>query len=225
MINMSRSNKSISKYELKKIIKHFCLDLTATQTSKLLGINRNTINKYFNIFRRSIYKHQLEQFEKFVGDIEVDESYFGPRRIKGQSTKRGRGTHRQPVFGVFKRNGRVYTEIIPNCKRRTLRSIITGKIDISSTIYSDSWSGYDGLVDVGNDKHFRINHKRNEFSNNKGVHVNGIESFWSSTKRRLTKFNGTKKNFELHLKECEWRWGKSYDQLEHELYLILKEHC
>ncbi|MCB1329858.1 MAG: IS1595 family transposase, partial [Maritimibacter sp.] len=37
------------------------------------------------------------------------------------------------------------------------------------------------------------------------VHINGIESFWSFTKRRLAKFNGTRANFELHLKECEWR--------------------
>jgi len=36
-----------------------------------------------------------------------------------------------------------------------------------------------------------------------------MESFWSFTKRRLNKFNGTKKNFELHLKECEWRWSHS----------------
>ncbi len=32
--------------------------------------------------------------------------------------KRGRGTLKQPVFGIFERNGRVYsTEIVPDCKR------------------------------------------------------------------------------------------------------------
>ena len=81
-------------------MKHFCLDLTATQTSKLLDINRKTINKYYNIFRNLIYKFQLDQFGNFVGHVEVDESYFGPNRIKGRATKRGRGTHRQPVFGI-----------------------------------------------------------------------------------------------------------------------------
>ncbi len=142
-------------------------------------------------------------------------------RIKGQATRRGRGTHRQPVFGIFERNGRVYTEIIPDCSLRTLRKVITGQIDLSSTIYSDSWSGYTGLVDVGFDKHFRINHKKNEFSRG-GVHVNGIESFWSFTKRRLVKFNGVKKNFHLHLKECEWRWKKTPKELELSLLQIVK---
>ena len=42
------------------------------------------------------------------------------------------------------------------------------KIDITSTIYSDSWRGYTGLVDVGYDKHLRINHTKDEFSNKRG---------------------------------------------------------
>jgi len=219
---MSRNYRQLSTYKVKKIISCFCLDLTATQTSLLLGINRNTINKYFNRFRQLIYKHQMLKMKKFVGEVEIDKSYFGPRRIKGKSTRRGRGTHKQPVFGIYERNGRVYTEIIPDCERKTLRAIITGRIDLESTIYSDSWSGYSGLVDVGYGKHFRINHKKDEFSNRKGVHINGIEAFWSYTKRRLTKFNGVKKNFHLHLKECEWRWNKSPKKLESELLRLLK---
>ncbi len=216
---MGRNNRPISKYRCKKVIECFCLDLTATQTSKLLRINRNTINKYFNSFRQSIYHYQISEMKHFVGEIEVDESYFGPRRLKGKSTKKGRGTHKQPVFGIYERNGRVYTQTIPDCKLRTLRAIISGKIDLNSTIYSDSWKGYDGLVDVGYDKHFRVNHRKDEFSRN-GVHINGIEAFWSFTKRRLSKFNGVKKNFNLHLKECEWRWSKSTDQLFTELVIL-----
>ena len=53
------------------------------------------------------------------------------------------------------------------------------------------------------------------------VHINGIESFWSFTKRRLAKFNGTRANFELHLKECEWRWRKDQAKMEHELWKLL----
>lgn len=63
-----------------------------------------------------------------LGAAEVDESYFGANRIKGNrcKLKRGRGTQKQPVFGIFERNGRVYTEIIPDCKKKTLQHIITG---------------------------------------------------------------------------------------------------
>jgi len=122
---------------------------------------------------------------------------------------------------VYERDGRVYTEIIPNCSLRTLRKVIQGKIDLKNTIYSDSWKGYSGLVDVGYDKHYRVNHSLDEFSRN-GVHINGIESFWAFTKRRLTKFNGVKKNFHLHLKECEWRWRKTHQELKENLFKLLK---
>lgn len=91
--------------------------------------------------------------------------------------------------------------MVKACSAKTLLSIIRERINSESVIHSDGWRGYDGLVDVGYDKHLCIN-KSKTFAS-KGVHINGIEAFWSFTKRRLTKFNGVKKNFELHLKGCE----------------------
>ena len=66
------------------------------------------------------------------------------------------------------------------------------------------------------------NHGANEFARDGHCHINGIESFWSFTKRRLAKFNGVKVNFELHLKECEWRWKKEPETLSIELWEMLK---
>lgn len=214
----------ISQYKIKKIIKCFCLDILASKSALLLSLNRKTINHWYNVFRLAIYAWQIKEFEKIFGEVELDESYFGARRKRGfrGKLKRGRGTQKQPVFGLLKRNGRVYTEIIPNCKKPVLQAIIKGKIDKSTVIYSDGWRGYDGLVDVGYDKHFRVNHGDNEFSKGHGIHINGIENFWSFTKRRLNKFNGVKKNFNLHLKECEWRYRQDYDTLEKELWKIYK---
>ncbi|MCX6813582.1 MAG: IS1595 family transposase [Candidatus Azambacteria bacterium] len=222
MLNQAK----ISTFKIKKIIKHFCLDITASKTAPLMNVNRNTINHWFNIFRRAIYAHQYREFEKIFGEAEIDESYFGAKRVRGYrgKLKRGRGTLKQPVFGVFKRDGKVYTEIVPNCKKPILQAIIKGKIDPSTVIYSDGWRGYDGLVDMGFDKHFRVNHGNNEFSKGNGIHINGIENFWSFTKRRLAKFNGVKKNFELHLKECEWRYAKKPAILEKELWQILNHY-
>ena len=87
-----------------------------------------------------------------AGFAQVDESYFGARRVKG---KRGRGANGKTiVFGLLKRGDKVYTEIVPNCKAVTLQSIIKGKTDIESVIHSDGWRGYNGLVDFGYKKHF-----------------------------------------------------------------------
>jgi len=221
---MKKYNR-LSKYKIKKIIECFCIDIDATKASLILKLNRKTINRYYMMFREAIYIKQQEEMRRFCGVIEVDESYFGPRSQRGhkkdkEKQKRGRGTPKQAVFGIFERNGRVYTELIQDSSAATLQAIIRGKVLIDSIINSDGWRGYNGLVDVGYDKHFRINHS--EHYSEKGVHINGIESFWSFTKRRLAKFNGVKKYFSLHLKECEWRWNKDLFNLKHELEGIIK---
>ena len=217
-------NSKLSHYKIKKIIQCFCVDIPAAKTALLLNLNRNTINYWYMLFRETIYDHQTDLRAKFVGSIEVDESYFGAKRQRGfhGKLKRGRGTLKQPVFGIFERNGRVYTEIVPDCKMKTLQEVIIGKVSLESVIYSDGWRGYNGLVDVGYSKHFRVNHGANEFARGQ-CHINGIESFWSFCKRRLAKFNGiSKEYFDYHLKETEWRWMREPNELATELWNLIR---
>ena len=187
----------------------FCEDITASKTAVLTDINRNTINRYFNLFRQKIVTSSCGKDGSFFGEIELDESYFGARRVRG---KRGRGAAgKTPVFGVLKRGGNVYVDVVPNCSKIQLMPIIQGKILEGSTVYTDGWKAYDGLILNGYD-HYRVFHSHNEFVRGKS-HVNGIESFWSFAKRRLAKFNGlTDEKFYLHLKECEFRFNHRHEK-------------
>ena len=220
---MNRSK--ISDFKIKKIVRCFSSDIDATKTAEILDLNRNTINRYFRIFRELIFEKQQDDLTLFFGEVELDEAYFGAKRLRGinMPQKRGRGTWKQPVFGVFEREGRVYTELIPDAKSATLRKVIRGRVSLESALFTDGWRGYSGLLDMGYEKHFRID-KSKSFSNQNGVHINGIESFWSFTKRRLAKFNGVKSTFILHLKECEWRWRKEPKEMEKELWKLLKKY-
>ena len=196
----------LSKYKTEQIIKCFALDLTANKTAEILGIERKTINRWYNYIREAIYRYcEKEKAEVFKWEIELDESYFWPSRIRW---KRWRGAwNKIKVFGLLKRNGKVYTQIVPNCKADSLLPIIRGKIDTNSIVNTDWWKAYDWLVDLGYEKHYRIHHWNNEFARWK-QHINWIESFWSFTKRRLAKFNGIKtEKFPLYLKECESRFN------------------
>ena len=195
-------------------------DLSATQTADISKVNRNTVNRYFNIIRKMIFTESIKEAKAEIGEYELDESYFGAKMIRG---KRGRGAAgKTPVFGLLKRGEKVFTTIVPNCSKETLMPIIKGLTLEKSTIYTDGWKAYDGLVLNGYDN-YRVFHHENEFARGKS-HVNGIENFWSFAKGRLAKFNGcSSDDFISHLKECEWRYSHRNDdiyKLIRKMYII-----
>jgi transposase len=209
-VNRSR----ISEHTFRHIIRLVSVDLDASQIAQLTGLSRNTINRYLNSIRQRIAQY-CEAQSPFSGEVEIDESFFGARRMRG---KRGRGAlGKTIVFGLFQRNGQVYTEIVSDCSKATLQAVIRGKVSLQSIIYSDRWRGYNGLVDVGYGKHLRINHEQDQFASGT-THINGIEGFWGYAKTRLVRFRGMRPStFYLHLKECEFR----FNHRGHDLFSLL----
>ena len=209
-VNKYVNGAHISERKFRLLLKLFSEDLTSVQISRISGISRVTVNKYVRAIRLRIYE-LCERESPFSGPVEVDESYFGARRVKG---KRGRGAHGKTiVFGIYKRNGKVYTQIVPDVTRSSLLSVIQCKVTSDSEIHSDSWRAYDGLVDLGYKKHYRVNHTIDEFVRGTN-HINGIEGFWGLAKTRLAKFKGIHRStILLHLKECEFRYNYRRDNI------------
>ncbi|MWP84784.1 IS1595 family transposase, partial [Glaesserella parasuis] len=114
------------------------------------------------------YHLALEVDEVFDGQIELDESYFGGHR-KG---KRGRGAAgKVAVFGILKRQGKVFTVVVNDTKTTTLMPVISRKIKPDSWVYTDTYHSYDAL-DVSEFHHERISHS--ELFTVKQNHINGI---------------------------------------------------
>ena len=87
----------------------------------MTGISRQTINKFYAAFRKRIAEICEEKSLFENGEIEIDESYFRARRVRG---KRGRGAQGKiPVFGMLKRV--TVSELIP---------IIRGKADLGAVL-------------------------------------------------------------------------------------------
>jgi transposase len=185
-----------------RLLEFFVSGTTARTSAQIVGVNRNTARLFFHRLRIIIAEEQEKLSPFIAGEVEVDESYFGGRR-KG---KRGRGAAgKVPVFGLLKRGGKVYTQVIPNAKASTLLPIIKDRIAPDSIVYSDSLPSYN-VLDVSEFRHFRINHSK-LFADKKN-HINGIENFWNQAKRHMRQFNGVpKQNFNLFLKECEFRFN------------------
>ena len=209
----------LTKNKQLDLIKYFIAGSTARTAAELTGIHRNTAVRFFHKLREKIALKQQNRSEQFCGNIELDESYFGGTR-KG---KRGRGAAgKVAVFGLLKRGGKVYTQIILDAKSDTLMPIIRQKVEPDSIVYTDCWKAYNAL-DVSEFKHYRINHSK--LFAQKQNHINGIENFWSQAKRHMRKFNGIpRQHFNLFLKECEWRFNiGSPKHLVADLKKLLKE--
>ena len=106
---MSQKNRyfrhsKISQAKLRQILRYFAMDLTTTDCAE-----------------------HCELVSPLGGELQANESYFGPRWVRGL---RGRGAGGKTVlFGLLKRGHSVYTEIVPNASKVVLQAIIRGKAD------------------------------------------------------------------------------------------------
>ena len=125
MKNKYAIRSKISEAKIRQIVRLFAVDLDALQIAQIAGVNRNTVNRYLAAFRERIAPF-CEAESPVKGEVEVDESYFGARRVRGL---RGRGARGKTIVcGLFKRNGRVYTEVVPDCSKATLQGIIRDRV-------------------------------------------------------------------------------------------------
>jgi transposase len=199
-------NSKLTNRIIGNLIEFFVLEVTAIKAAKRLGINRHSAEAVYQHIRKNLLE-ECEREAIFRGEVEVDESYFGGIQ-KGHL---GRAVvTKVPVFGILKRNGTVYTQVVEDVTRYTLEKIIRRKVTLDTVIYSDSFVSYQGLVVYGY-KHHRIDHSKH-YALSKKHHINGIENFWGYAKTRLRRYHGlNRKYFLYYLKEMEFRFNHRKD--------------
>ena len=118
----------ISEGKFRTILRLFCLDMEAKKAVVFVGLNRSTVNNIYYKLRERIAELCEEESPFMNDEVELDESYFGARRVRGI---RGRGAKGKiHVFGMLKRGDKVYTQIVKNCSISELMPIIKNKADI-----------------------------------------------------------------------------------------------
>ncbi len=204
MKNKYVKRSKISEAKFREILKCFSHELDAQTIAALAGLNRNTCNRYLHLVRKRIAQF-CEQQSPFNGKIEAIESNSGSKQIVGEQ---GRKTEiKVPVFGVIQHEGKVYTEVVPDCNRHAYQAVIRGNAEPESIMNYSDWRGYNGLMDLYYKKPYSV-HDENDESAKSKEHINCIDSFWSFAKRRIMKFYGmSEPTFYLHLKECEFRFN------------------
>ena len=193
------------------IIQGFYQQVPAYRLAHDLGVDAKVVSRVYQKLREAIFHvAELEAMaNKFSGEIELDEAYFGGRR-KG---KRGRGAAgKSVVFGLLERDGRVYTKVVENVAADTLMTYIRAKTRKGSVYYTDAFKGYQSLKRYG--KHHTVNHSKSIVDGRTKNHINGIEGFGSCAKHILYNYRGVSKyHFPMYLKEIEFRFNHRRDNL------------
>ncbi len=194
----------------REIIRWFLLELSSQNISLRTGFERRGVLRALTIIRTSLTKDVPEIFS---GTVEVDETYLGGqwknkrRSVRDQGSKRGRGTTKQPVFGILCRNGTVWAEVVDDVGAETLQPLISKKVTAGSIICSDTWKAYTGIASRGY-VHRLVNHGEKQYSDRKGNHINGLEGFWGYLKRKLVSKGGIRREkLPLYLGEYVWRYN------------------
>ena len=135
MTNKYIYHSKISEKKFREIIRYFSYDIEASKIAALTGVSRPTINRILKAVRQRIAEFCERESPFDTGEIEIDESYFGARRVRGVRGRGARGKH--IVFGLIKRGGKVYTQVVRNCSAAELLPIIRSKVSEESVIFTD----------------------------------------------------------------------------------------
>ena len=161
-------------------------------TTSLKGVSSLKLHRDLGITQKAAW-HMLHRIRKaydesdeedrFDGEVEVDESYFGGKEANKHASKKlraGRGpVGKTAVVGMRERgSNRIRAEVVKNTNRRTLQLFVMLNASAFATVYTDDAPAYRGLPH----EHYTVRHSVGEYVRRQAS-TNGLESFWATMKR------------------------------------------
>jgi transposase-like protein len=139
---------------------------------------------------------------KFMGTVEVDETYVGGKEHVG---RHGIGK-KTPVVGLVERGGNVRSKVLPVVNGKNLKQFVRDNVVVCSRVNTDDFRGYRGLSRKFD--HQTVKHSVKEYVRG-DVYTNTIESNFSLLKRGIigTFHNVSPKHLPLYLAEFDHRWN------------------
>lgn len=179
--------------------------LSAVQLQRQLGLaTYETAWTMLHRLRRAMLRPERD---RLVGPVEVDESFVGGAR----SGKRGRGAAGKVlVIGAVEvrgeGSGRVRLAVIPSATQVALEGFVQSNVVEGSTVFTDGFRGYEGLVPLGYDHQPEIQGgKRNPRNILPRIHrvFSNLKTWLAGTHHGVGA-----KNVTVYLREFEFRFNR-----------------
>jgi transposase-like protein len=192
--------------------------MNASEIAVACGASRQAINSLLAGLRGRIVLLTEKESCFAVGEVDIDESYFGGQGVPG---KRGQPDppSESRVFGMKQCKGMVYSQVVKNCSAGRLAAFLKNSWVDDGAEPSVEWMTYDEVVDARHWHRHKVRHL--ETPSNDGAHRNGMDNFLDLLKARLVSQRGIRADsFSMHLKEAEFKFNHCQDDL---YSLILRE--
>lgn len=216
----------LTRHTWHRAIATFLRERTQKRIAAETGVSEKTAQRMAHHLRTCM---SLEIPAPFIGIVEMDEAYIGGQRknkrlhIRRIQGKRGHGTDKLPIVGLFSRNsGQVFVEVEP--KKLDVAYIfktISERVVQGSRIYTDGFKMYRGISKLGYIHEF-VDHAGDEYVRG-DVHTNNMEGFWGIMKRRMGCIGGMRRDrLPLFVGEIVWKFNHRDQTLEEQERALLK---
>ena len=192
--------------------------IAAKQLEREIGVNYKTALRMLHLIRQEL----MDQDDQgpVGGIVEADETFMGGKiRESERAARRARGeSHSGPytrpnrpiVVGAVERRGKIRATVVQ--RRHDAQFVVRGFVLPGSMIFTDDWSGYNGLSKNNTYRHRRINHTARVYVDGP-VHTQTIEGFFGHFKTdvRGTHHAISAKWLPGYLNEWVWKWNHRKD--------------
>lgn len=226
MKNKFLKGAHLSERKFKEILKLFSEDLTATQIANISGVSRVTINSYLKKIRLQIVKYceslQPESPPNAATWLQRSHSHTDAHDTAVAVKADVDRIIKPVIFGIYKQENKVFTEILPDVSRSMIQAIARGRSVLETVGSAERIRRFQGVVDLGQYRLYHLGNGHHDADAGKAL-LDDVDGFWGLTKHRLAKFKGLNRNTAyLHLKECEFRYNYRNDDLYNVLMNLLK---
>jgi len=196
--------------EWRSCARAFLASRTILSVQQKTGLGYERVCKILNVFREIMTEDIPEPFS---GISEADETFIGGkwankrRHIRSHKSKRGHGTDKLPVVGVYSRETKqVAVRIVEKRCEETVIGFMCSRLAKDSLLYTDGYKMNRAVKKYGV-KHEYVNHHLGEYVRGT-IHTNSIEGFWGYLKRRLAIIGGIRRDrIYLFVGEITWRFN------------------
>lgn len=226
MKNKFLKGAHLSERKFKEILKLFSEDLTATQIANISGVSRVTINSYLKKIRMQIVRYceslQPESTAHAASWVSGGFSHSHDHETAVAVKTDVDRIVRPVIFGIYKLEHKVFTEILPDVSRSMIQAIARGRSVLEAVSSAERIRRFSGVVDLGQYRLYHLGNGHHDVEAGKAM-LDDVDGFWGLTKHRLAKFKGLNRNTAyLHLKECEFRYNYRNEDLYTTLINLLK---